>query len=255
MRNLDTVVKYPPTWVAVAVVGAIEWFLFTTFDPPTFLAVLLVLLGLLSVAIWPIVMLATGTMDRLNVRLAGFEALAKNELEQLMGDLRKLTDSRGQRQLEELQSKRANLVAILGKRFNAGELTMQRYVGSAQQVYATTIQNLREVAISLQSISTIDPVFIEQRLEQLVDGDPAATAERDHLQSRLALHRAQTTRANDLLALNEAALTALDRAATEMADATGSSGGTASEAAVRELEALAARAASYHSAPPPDALR
>lgn len=247
MKHAAVVLRYPPTWIALVVVGVFEVLAFSWFDPPLIMAIVLVVLGLLSVAAWPLTMLATGTMDRLQFRTSAFESVDKQLLEQLERDLRVLADPRGQRQLEELKGKRENLVSILGKRFAKGELTLGRYLASAQQVYSTTIQSLREVAIALQSVSTIDVAYIEQRLGQLTEGDPAAERERANLASRLALHQAQTKRADELLALNEAALTTLDRTATAMASAPGDARGVASEAAVAELEELAARAAKYHN--------
>jgi hypothetical protein len=247
MKNVATVLKYPPTWVALVVVLVFEWLVFSWFDPPLVIAIVLVLLGVLSAVAWPITMLATGTLDRLRFRVSAFADLDKQVLAQLERDLRTLADPRGQRQLEELRGKRENLVSILGKRLDSGEITFSRYLASAQSVYSTTLQNLREVAIALQSVSAIDVAYTEQRLAQLDPDDPAAANERSNLESRLALHQSQRTRADELLALNEAALTTLDRTATAMASAPGDARGAASEAAVAELEELAARAAKYHN--------
>lgn len=247
MHNLGTVMRYPATWVALVVLVAVEVALLRLFDPGPVLTLVLVGLGVMCAAAWPLVMLATGTTDQLRVRLSAFHTLDKAAFEQLEADLRKLKDNRGQLQLEELKQKQQNLVAILGKRFNVGEMTLSRYLAGAQEVYNTTLQNLREVAISLQSVSTIDATALEQRLAQLSPDDSEGAVERANLEHRIALLGSQRRRADELLALNEMALTALDTTATAMAEAAGSGSSTASEAAIKELEELATRAARYRT--------
>ena len=129
-------------------------------------------------------------------------------------------DPRPAYQLQAIGEKRDNLVAVLGRRMDAGELTYARYQSTAQQVYLAVISNLREVAIARTSISAIDADYVDARLAELgaVDG-PDAQAETSSLEDRRALAATQEAKITYLLAQNELAMTLLDRTSTALADA------------------------------------
>ena len=52
-----------------------------------------------------------------------------------------------------------NLAEILREKLNAGELTYSRYVAMAEQVFLSGLDFLKEAAMSLKSISKIDPDY------------------------------------------------------------------------------------------------
>ncbi len=145
-----------------------------------------------------------------------------------------------------MREKRNNLVEVLNSRLDSGELTYARYLTTAQQVYLSALDNLREVAIALRTISTIDRDYVEGRLSELTDSSAdSAVRERTSLEGRLALLTSQEKKVSNMLAQNEAAMTAMDTTATALADAPIGRTPADAEAAMAELEDLAARAMKY----------
>ena len=167
----------------------------------------------------------------------------------LKRDLDRLEDERPAYQLQAIGEKRDNLVAMLDRRLEAGELTYARYLSTAQQVYLAVISNLREVVVAIGSISTIDPDYIDNRLEELrAEGSVSAEPEIRSLEDRRALATTQQAKATYLLAQNESAMTLLDRTSTALADAPIGVAPQDAKAAMQALEELADRADKYASA-------
>ena len=240
------VIKYPPTWLAIAAVVLAEWAIIAFFEPPTVFLVIVVAFGIIAVVVWPITMSATGTLTRLQFevpKLSDADSGQMAALEQALGDL---DDVRPVYQMRALREKRNNLVDVLNSRLDSGELTYARYLSTAQQVYQSALDNLREVAIALRTISTIDRDYIENRLSEVSDSNvDSAVRERTSLEGRLALLTSQEDKVSNMLAQNEAAMTAMDTTATALADAPIGRTPADAEAAMAELEDLAARAMKY----------
>ena len=134
---------------------------------------------------------------------------------------------------------------MLQHRLDAGELTYARYLATSQQVFSSALDNLHEVAVASESISTIDETYIDRRLTELAsdDSDPeAAERERATLERRREMRATQRRSIAQLLAQNESALTALDRTTTALADVPIGKKPDDADAAMAELEALADRA-------------
>jgi len=245
------IVSYPPTWVVVAAVLFAEWSLFSRFGPSLIMSVALILVGALMLFAWPIVLAMTGTLNRLQYPAPKIEEDDEDMLVGLLADLEAVGSERGVNQLRMLREKRDSLTEVLRRRLNAGELTYGRYVGTAQSVYLAGIDNLSEVSVALQSISAIDHDYIESRLDELTEANDSEgeeiIRERSSLEDRRSLHQTQMTRAAALLAQNESAMTVLDRTASAIADAPMGQTPTDAEAAMQQLEELAARAAKYSS--------
>ena len=242
------VLSYPPTWIAAGVLGAAVWGMIAIFDPPGFLVGVLVGLSVLAAATWPLAMSATGTLSKLQFTVPRVEAVDPAELASLSADLQALDDTQPAEQLEALQQKRESLVKVLTRRLDAGELTYSRYLATAQQVCNATLQNLHEVAVAYESISTIDESYIERRMAELVsdDSDQESKArELDTLSQRLELRTSQRRKIARLLAQNESALTALDRTTTALADVPIGKRPEDADSAMEALEELAARASQY----------
>lgn len=240
------VVRYPLTWAAIALVVGAVWAILTWFQPPTVLAVVVVILGVVAVAVWPIAMSATGTLTRLQFDVPKLSDVDATQLATLEQELEALDDKRPVHQLRAMRDKRNNLVDVLNRRLDAGELTYARYLTTAQQVYLSALDNLHEAAISLRSISTIDREYIETRLDGLrtLTSDDAQS-ERASLEGRLALLTSQEDKLAGLLAQNESGMTAMDRTATALADAPIGRTPADAEAAMEALEDLAQRATKY----------
>jgi len=243
--HLGVVARYPVTWIAALVVVLIEWQIFTWFDPPLPIAIALVVLGVLSLAAWPIVMLASGKTDQLRYtpdELVGDEPIDPDTLK---AELLALDHERGVHQIDMLRSKTDNLATILGQRLEAGELTFSRYLATAERVYAAALGNLQQVAIMLRSISAIDPDYIETRMKELENGGVVAMTEVATLRSRLKLLTDQKVKIDELMSENEVALTTLDRTTAALADAKIGAKALDAKSAMTDLEELAARAGRY----------
>ena len=85
----------------------------------------------------------------------------------MVEDFNALGFKEGVEQVRMLRQKYQNLAEVLRRRLDAGELTYRRYLGMAEGVYLASVENLQDVAISLRSISTIDPAALRLKIEDL----------------------------------------------------------------------------------------
>jgi hypothetical protein len=218
-------------------------------EPAPLMTVVLIAVGVVFVVVWPLVLSATGTLKQLQFETPRLPEVSETEL-RLLGDrLDRLDDPRPAYQLTAIVEKRDNLVAMLDRRLQTGELTYARYQSTAQQVYLAVISNLREVDVAMGSISTIDPDYIDARLTALRDeADESTAAEVRSLEDRRALATTQQAKVTYLLAQNESAMTLLDRTSTALADAPIGIAPQDAEAAMHALEELADRAGKYAAA-------
>lgn len=240
------VATYPPTWFAIALVVVAVWAILALLQPPTLLAVILVILGIVAIFVWPLTMSATGTLSKLQFEVPRIPEIDEQELVALENELSELDDPRPAHQLHAIQEKRDNLVEMLDRRLEAGELTYARYLSTAQQVYVAVLGNLHEVVLAEGSVSTIDPVYIDRRLSELEDKKSArAEGEISSLQNRRALLTTQEVKVAELLAQNESAMTLIDRTSTALADAPIGRTPHDADAAMDALEDLANRASKY----------
>lgn len=244
----STVATYPPTWVAVTMVASAEWAMFSWFRPGLVGSLGLAGIGGVSLVSWPMVLSATGTVNRLQLsQRAHFDA-DRADLAGLTRDLEALSDPRPARQLKAIQEKRSGLVDVLGRRLDAGEMTFARYLDSVEQVCSSVIGNLGEVVVALRSITAIDENYVDIRLAELdeeASESSAAVREKASLEDRRAMQEAQERKVADLLAQNEAAMTAIDRTTTALADAPIGRDPEDMEETMAALEELAKRAAKY----------
>jgi hypothetical protein len=244
----STVASYPPTWAVLAVVSAAEWFAFSWFRPGVGGSALLAATGAVALGAWPVVLSATGTVGRIQLAERSRFDGDRTRLAELAKDLEGLADPRPGRQLKAIQDKRSGLVDVLGKRLDAGEMTFARYLDSVEQVCSTVVGNLGEVALSIRSITALDESYVDSRLAEMdkeSDASAAAIREKATLEDRRGLREAQERKVADLLAQNEAAMTAIDRTTTALADAPIGRPAEDAEEAMAALEELAKRASKY----------
>ncbi len=240
------VVAYPATWIAIALVALGIWLILALLEPPFFMTVILLAIGAVAIIAWPIAMSATGTLARLQFEAPKLPEVGAEEMAQLTAELGALDDPRPANQLKAIREKLDNLVEVLNRRLEAGELTYARYLSTAQQVYLVALDNLSEVAVALRSISAIDHEYIDSRLEDLADQEgETADAERASLNDRRSLRAGQEKRTADLLAQNESAMTLIDRTATALADAPIGKEPQDADAAMAALREMAERASKY----------
>lgn len=243
-----SVLRYPPTWIAAVVLGVTTWLVLSVLDPPVVLVIVLIGLVVVAAVAWPFTMSATGTLAKLQFEIPRVEEVDPREIAALRDELASLADTQPTEQLDALLQKRQSLINVLQRRLDAGELTYARYLATSQQVFASAVDNLREVAVASESISTIDESYIDRRLAELTGDDSdleSAERERDTLERRRTLRSTQRRRIAQLLAQNESALTALDRTTTALADVPIGKKPEDADAAMLALEELADRAAKY----------
>ncbi|MFV2063440.1 MAG: hypothetical protein ACC726_07985 [Chloroflexota bacterium] len=243
------VAGYPPSWAAIAAVVLAMLAILLLLEPSTLFTVVVVVVGIVAIVVWPLLLSGTGTLHRLQFEVPKLPDVSETELVLLTAELERLDDPRPAHQLQAIGEKRDNLVAMLDRRLDAGELTYSRYLSTAQQVYLAVISNLREVSVAMGSISTIDADYIDARLTELKGEAGASTeAEVSSLQDRRSLATTQESKVAYLLAQNESAMTLLDRTSTALADAPIGLTPQDAEAAMEALEELADRAGRYATA-------
>lgn len=242
------ILTYPPTWLAAIVLGATVWLVLEFVDPPGVFVVVLVVLAIASVLAWPFTMSATGTLAELQFEVPRVEEVDPQTIADLRVRLGALTDTQPVEQLDALVDKRQSLIGVLQHRLDTGELTYARYLATSQQVFSSALDNLQEVAVAHESISTIDENYIDRRIAELTgDDSDAESAERERatLERRRERRTTQRRRIARFLAQNESALTALDRTTTALADVPIGKKPENAEAAMAALETLADRTSDY----------
>ncbi|HYN32259.1 MAG TPA: hypothetical protein VES40_06520 [Ilumatobacteraceae bacterium] len=242
------VISYPPTWIAAVMLGATVWLVLEIIDPPAVLAGVLVGLAVIAAVAWPFTMSATGTLSKLQFEVPRVEEIDPATIATLRAELDALADTQPTEQLDALMQKRQSLITVLERRLDAGELTYSRYLATSQQVFNSALDNLHEIALASESISTIDETYIDRRIAELANDDSdVESAEREQatLERRRELRTTQRRKIAQLLAQNESALTALDRTTTALADVPMGKKPEDAEAAMAALEELADRAAKY----------
>jgi len=244
------VITYPPTWLAAVILGATIWFVLEVIDPPAFMVIVLAALAVGAVIAWPFTMSATGTLNKLQFEIPRVEEVDPQEIATLRAELGAIADTQPTEQLDALLQKRQSLITVLQHRLDAGELTYARYLATSQQEFSSALDNLHEVAVAAESISTIDETYIDRRLSELSDDDSdpeSAERERATLERRRELRSTQRRKIAQLLAQNESALTALDRTTTALADVPIGKKPEDADAAMAALEKLADRTGYYSS--------
>lgn len=250
-RVLRSVLAHPLSWAALAMVLGLEWAFYTWFQPPLSMLAAALACGAASIVLWPVLFTRSESFAKALYGLTeDLAAAQQDKLSELEADFAELGYAQGAAQLKLLHGKIENLVEVLKRRLNSGELTYGRYLGMAEQVYLSALDNLHEVAVALRSVSTIDPDYIRQRLDELRGGSEASSdQEREFtaLQNRHALFEEQNQRIAGLIAQNESAMTVLDKTATALAETKTAKGHASMDAeqAMAELETLAKRFSNY----------
>lgn len=183
----------------------------------------------------------------------------KRTLQNLAGDLQESRHievggayaEQGLEQFKRLQHKYENVSALLSKKLNRGELAFGRFIGAAEQVYLSGLDNLKQVAAILQSLGSIDPQYIQARLRQLEaipNRNDMNQKEKETLLKRLTLRDSQLEKVNALLTHNEEAMTTLEETTAAIAtmDTDGKFAGTDFESAIGQLQEIAERASIYN---------
>jgi hypothetical protein len=158
----------------------------------------------------------------------------------------------GIKQLRSIRLKFANVKELLGMKLRTNEITYGRFLGAAEQVSLSVLDNLNTVGSLLKSATSIEPKYIQNRLKD-IDSKEAPTKEeedqRESLRERLALWNSQLQKVDQLMAKNEEAMTEMERISAAVAQWQSGrkfSGGDL-ESAIKQLHALALSAHEYES--------
>ena len=167
-------------------------------------------------------------------------------------DLQELGCERGFRQFGSFSKKFENFKGILDDKLDSGEITYRRYLGIAEQVYFSGLDNLSQAAVILRSMRTIDEVAIESRINEIKTDDiPDDKQKREYeaLVGRKNLLVEQGNKIEELLSQNEEALTTLDQTSGALAGIQTKRGYATvdMETAMKELQQMAERAYIYSS--------
>ncbi|MDC0662920.1 hypothetical protein [Marinobacter sp. SS21] len=178
----------------------------------------------------------------------GLETQRKEAINRLRQEFINLQVDEGSVQLTLFQRKFENFNHILNRKLQPGELTYNRYLATAEQVYLNGLDNLEKAALALQSVAAIDSGMLNNKLQALQARPHEEVQEtRDQIEERLMLHQTQHQRVRQLLEQNEAALTRLDQVSTQLANTDLNSGKAAMdmEQAMGELTRLIENAQQY----------
>lgn len=161
-----------------------------------------------------------------------------------------IQDNEGLRQVELFRDKYDNFVGILDQKLAPGELTYNRYLTIAEQVFLAGLDNLEASALAVDSISAIDIQHVEDevsRLEALPVTTDSDLSKLDQLKKRRRLRVVQMEKSQTLLHENEHALTQLDLVTAKIANINTRQGRAqiALEDAMDELKHLIDRADDY----------
>ncbi len=239
----------PFTWLALIVcvsfVAAFRYW----FEPPFIVFSASAILGAAVFLIWPFFYTRTEDYMKSAFGLEDQEEETGDiRISRLIQDLKGLGFTEGIEQVKMLGQKYRNLAEVLKRRLDSGELTHRRYISMAESVYLASVENLHDVAISLRSISTIDPKALNLRLQDLKNEKDFAVPEAiSAIEDRRRLYEEQRQQIAKLLGQTESAMTTLDLAAAALARTRTSKGlaDASIEDAMKDLEELAARTGKY----------
>jgi len=153
-------------------------------------------------------------------------------------------------QLQRLQAKYDTFEELLRRKLNPGELSFNRYLSMAEQVFLAALDNLKHIADIKKSIAAIDEKHIRKRIGKLgnaASDSASLNQEREALMQRLQLLQQQRDKIQTLMTQNEAAMTKMDEVMAAVAEMTTTNRRATMdiEDAMMELERLAQRGVDY----------
>ncbi len=181
------------------------------------------------------------------------ERETQRKLDHLREELEELGIAQGVEQLDRFKGKLETLKRLLGQKLERTELTYGRYLGIAEQVYLSAVDNLHQASQARRAMTAIDPRYIERRIRELHESEDMSRsdnqAELASLEERRELRAVQERRISELLSQNETAMTQLDQTSAAIASIRTAPGHTRVdlETAMSDLAEMVARAHKYSS--------
>jgi hypothetical protein len=241
-----------PSFVYPAALGALGGLGALLFGGPTLIAGAAVAAAAAAVGLGVNCVLRREAIAREYVEYAHSQILAERTamLQELEQDLKKAANKDATRQFERFREKIRAFEEALGDKLQTGELTYARFLGIAEQVYLSAIDNLRGVVAAARSERAIDENYIGGRIAE-IEGAPKRSEAKERelagLKEQLRIDTEQKAKIEGLLAQNEEALGRFDAAIAAIGDMkTGSGEATMDmESAMSELARIAKRARDY----------
>lgn len=164
---------------------------------------------------------------------------------ELKRGLLQVSDPVSAAQVDRLYSRYVRVNDLIRARFDVRELAYQRALGLVQEVSHAATGRLEELLRERTSTAGMDLDYVRHRL--FASGEALSAGERKALERRLELVEEGERRARELVAANEAALTALDDTAVAVSriDTRRQHTGAAADDALQELQRFAANAERY----------
>ncbi|MCK4258188.1 MAG: hypothetical protein KAX49_04380 [Halanaerobiales bacterium] len=161
--------------------------------------------------------------------------------------------SQGEEQFTRIKEKYLNYKDCLEDKFDPNELTYGRFLGAGEQIYFSVLDNLERVTSALKIVSGIDEEYIRQRMQHLdILAQENRLQEADKkemktLSDRLALKKQQMDKINELLTINEEAMTQLDQSTARLSELNTTRNRASVDIATarEELEELIKRSSKY----------
>ncbi len=258
---VDSGLKHPLTVypVALGISGGVVGLLF---EIPLLLAAALGL-GLLGPA-WAVVSIffrhqAMGGkyLQKLHRKQKEYESYLVKELEAGLEECKSIKGmeayaGHGVDQLRNVRVKFDNIGDLLGMKLRTGEITHGRFLGAAEQVNLSVLDNLKSMVGLLKSAGSIQPGYIKKRLNDIgrkKEKSAEDIQQAESLQQRLDLWESQLLEVNRLLAKNEEAMTEMEVISAAIAKwrTDRRFGSTDFETAITRLNELARQAYEYNS--------
>ena len=147
------------------------------------------------------------------------QANAQEMLDGLRNELKSFNCEEGAKQIDALKEKFESMVSVLNKKLNPGSLVYNRFMGMAEQVYHNGLDNLKQVAAGLDSISPINKIEIDARLKNLEpesQTNPDLQTEMNMLRETLQKREDKMKEVDRLLRQNTIAMAGLDQTAMDI---------------------------------------
>ncbi len=128
--------------------------------------------------------------------------------------------AQGREHYDMIDEKLRNVQEILNLKIEESELTYNRFMGAADQVLLSVLDNLKDVVTTLKSAGSIDVVYIKEKLKNLENIPPGADKEMQAaaLLKRLDLRNSQFEKVTALLTRNEIAMTEMENISAAVAE-------------------------------------
>ncbi|MBI3552082.1 MAG: hypothetical protein HY077_06155 [Elusimicrobia bacterium] len=182
------------------------------------------------------------TMDGLEKSLKRVGDKAKGEVAEQA--------EQGAQQFSQIGERFETLKKTLDEKLSTGELTYGRYLGAAEQVYLSVLDNLSVMAAQLQSVAAIDTRYISSKRKALGAQNSQRAADKEELKTleeRDRLVKETLEKVNDLVSRNEVAITQMDKLSAALAELRTLPGASVDlDTAIGEMEELAKQASQYN---------